>query len=67
MRRETWNDARRAGMKTRAPAGGPGGPGAGTVAKLHANLAALRVLDRCRSEPRWATPEERAVLARWSG
>jgi N12 class adenine-specific DNA methylase/SAM-dependent methyltransferase len=37
------------------------------VAKLDANLAALRVLDRCRREERWATAEEQASLARWSG
>lgn len=30
-------------------------------------MAALRVLERCRSEGRWATSEEQAELARWSG
>lgn len=37
------------------------------MAKLNANLAALEVLAECRREGRWATSEEQAVLARWSG
>ena len=40
----------------------------GAAAKLRANLDALAVLNRCRDEGgRWATPDEQATLARWSG
>lgn len=40
---------------------------AGRTARLAANLAALEVLDRLRSEDRRATADEQALLARWSG
>lgn len=40
---------------------------AGKMAKLDANLAALRVLRDLRAERRAATSEEQAVLARWAG
>ncbi|MGI8807943.1 MAG: methyltransferase domain-containing protein [Acidimicrobiales bacterium] len=39
----------------------------GRAAKLAANLAALEVLDRLRSEDRPASAGDQAVLARWSG
>lgn len=40
----------------------------GAAAKLRANLDALAILNLCREEGgRRATPDEQAVLARWSG
>ncbi|GAA2224127.1 helicase-related protein [Micromonospora olivasterospora] len=39
----------------------------GEVARLNANLAALRTLRTLEAEDRPATAEEQAVLARWSG
>ncbi|MFF0256872.1 hypothetical protein ACFYPW_30785, partial [Micromonospora zamorensis] len=39
----------------------------GEVARLNANLAALRTLRTIQAEDRPATAEEQAVLARWSG
>ncbi|MDG4785405.1 hypothetical protein O7626_05565 [Micromonospora sp. WMMD1102] len=39
----------------------------GEVARLNANLAALRTLRTLQAEDRPATVEEQAVLARWSG
>ncbi|GIJ40540.1 DEAD/DEAH box helicase family protein [Micromonospora andamanensis] len=39
----------------------------GEVARLNANLAALRTLRTLQAEDRPATAEEQAVLARWSG
>ncbi|WP_433121983.1 DEAD/DEAH box helicase family protein [Micromonospora sp. CA-246542] len=39
----------------------------GEVARLNANLAALRTLRTIQAENRPATAEEQAVLARWSG
>ncbi|KZM71635.1 DEAD/DEAH box helicase family protein [Nocardia terpenica] len=35
--------------------------------RAHANLAAIRLLDVLDRENRYATPDEQAVLARWSG
>jgi hypothetical protein len=40
---------------------------AGEVARLRANLAALRVLRTVQAEARPATVDDQAVLARWSG
>lgn len=40
---------------------------AGKIAKLNANMAALRLLRELQRENRPATPEEQAVLARWAG
>lgn len=40
---------------------------AGKVAKLAANMEALRTLRRLQAEDRAATPEEQATLARWAG
>jgi SAM-dependent methyltransferase len=39
----------------------------GTVARIRANLAALTTLRAIRRENRPASPDEQAVLARWSG
>ena len=39
----------------------------GTVARIRANLAALTTLRAIQRENRPATPDEQAVLARWSG
>jgi N12 class adenine-specific DNA methylase len=39
----------------------------GTVARIRANLAALTTLRVIQHENRPATPEEQAILARWSG
>src|SRR5262249_44587132 len=39
----------------------------GEVARLHANLAALRTLRLIQSQSRSATAAEQATLARWSG
>jgi N12 class adenine-specific DNA methylase/SAM-dependent methyltransferase len=39
----------------------------GTVARIRANLAAIRALRAIQAEGRPATPGEQAVLARWSG
>jgi N12 class adenine-specific DNA methylase/predicted ABC-type ATPase len=40
---------------------------AGVMAKVDANIAALRVLRALRTEGRPATPDEQATLARWAG
>lgn len=40
---------------------------AGVMAKVDANIAALRTLKTLRAEGRPATPEEQGVLARWAG
>jgi N12 class adenine-specific DNA methylase len=40
---------------------------AGAAAKVHANLAALRLLRDMQNDPRPATAGEQAILARWSG
>lgn len=40
---------------------------AGKKAKLTANIAALHVLARLQGQHRSATPDEQAILARWSG
>ncbi|MGI8665141.1 MAG: helicase [Jatrophihabitans sp.] len=40
---------------------------AGPVAKVNANVAALRMLRQLQAEDRPAAPAEQAVLARWSG
>ena len=39
----------------------------GTVARTRANLAALATLRAIQRDDRPASPEEQAVLARWSG
>ena len=39
----------------------------GQRARVEANLAALRVVQRCEEEQRYATAEEQDVLAAWSG
>ena len=39
----------------------------GTVARIRANLTAIRVLRAVQADSRPATAEEQAVLARWSG
>ena len=39
----------------------------GAASRVAANLAALRALRMLQAEDRPATPEEQAVLARWSG
>ena len=39
----------------------------GAVTRVRANLAALRMMRVLQAEGRRATPEEQAVLARWSG
>ena len=39
----------------------------GEKARIHANLAALRTLREIQANNRPATPDEEAVLARWSG
>ena len=50
---------------------GPGGQDdlapSGAVARVRANLAALATLRAIQREDRPATPDEQAVLARWSG
>lgn len=40
---------------------------AGAMAKLDANLAALRTLRTLQREGRLATPEEQGILSRWAG
>lgn len=39
----------------------------GAIARVRANLAALQTLRRVQAEHRPATPDEQALLARWSG
>lgn len=43
------------------------GPGKGEMARADANIEAIKTLQAIRSEGRTATPEERAILVRYSG
>ncbi len=56
-----------AGLSSFRPAGQHDLAPPGAKAKARANLRALDVLDQLRSDGRPATPDEQAVLARWSG